>query len=116
LADRSKDMKGTIKDLLKVSGVHGYVLATQKNIQIKLPSLHKFANAKDRIKLLYEELAQAKKRPGNIIEVFLDDIVLTIFMNGMTMLMILSSPHVNLALVRMTGKLVIANIVKEMSS
>lgn len=106
-------MKGTIKDLLKISGVQGYALATRKNVQIKLPSMHLFANAKDRIKLLYDHLAQERKRPGNIIEIFLEDMVLTIFMSGTTMLMVLSSPKVNPALLRITGKLVIANIVKE---
>lgn len=107
-------MKGTIKDLLKVSGVQGYILASRKNIQIKLPSKHRLAGAKDRIKLLYDDLVHSKKRPGNTIELFLDDMVMTIFVSGMTMLMVLSSAQVNLALVRMTGKLVIANIAKEM--
>lgn len=107
-------MKGTIKDLLKVSGVQGYIIASHKNIQIKLPSMHRLAGAKDRIKLLYDDLMQAKKRPGNTIEVFLDDMVMTIFISGTTMLIVLSSALVNLALVRMTGKLVVANIMKEM--
>jgi hypothetical protein len=108
-------MKGTIKDLIKLSGVQGYIVANQKSIQMKLPSMHRFAGSKDRIKQLYEDLVQTKKRPGNIVEIFLDDMVLTIFINGMIMLVVLSSPRVNLALVRMTGKLVIANIVKEMN-
>lgn len=107
-------MKGTIKDLLKVTGVQGYVIANQKSIQIKLPSKHRFANAKGNIQKLYDSLALSQKRPGNIVEVFLDDMILTIFISGQNMLMILSSPRVNLALVRMTGKLVIANIAKEM--
>lgn len=106
-------MKGTIKDLLKVSGVQGYIVANQKNIQVKLPSMHRLAGSRDRIKLLYDDLVQAKARPGNTIEVFLDDMVMTIFINGTTMLIVLSSAVVNLALVRMTGKLVIANIAKE---
>lgn len=107
-------MKGTIKDLLKISGVQGYIIASQKNVQIKLPSAHRFSGAKDRIKLLYDDLIQSQKRPGNTIEIFLDDLTLTVFINGMIMLMVLSSPRTNLALVRMTGKLVIANIAKEL--
>jgi hypothetical protein len=106
-------MKGTIKDLLKVSGVQGYIIANQKGIQIKLPSMHRLSGAKDRIKILYDDLVGAKKRPGNTVEVFLDDMVMTIFVSGTTMLIVLSNALVNLALVRMTGKLVVANIVKE---
>ncbi len=82
-------------------------------MQIKLPSKHRFAGAKKQIKLLYEDLMQTPKRPGNTMEIFFDDLVLTVFTNGITMLMVLSSTRVNLALVRMTGKLVIANLVKE---
>jgi hypothetical protein len=107
------NMKGTIKDLLKVSGVHGYIIAREKNIQIKLPSKHKFADAKNTIRSLYENLVPQKNRPGNVVEIFLEDMVLTIFISGMTMLMVMSSMRVNHALLRMTGKLVLANIVKE---
>ncbi|HOO37887.1 MAG TPA: hypothetical protein PLU81_02450 [Deltaproteobacteria bacterium] len=106
-------MKGTIKDLLKVSGVHGYIIAREKNIQIKLPSRHKFSGAKNNIKSLYDSLVPVKDRPGNVVEIFLEDMVLTIFISGMTMLMVMSSLRVNLALLRMTGKLVLANLVKE---
>jgi hypothetical protein len=111
--DRAINMKGTIKDLLKISGVHGYAIARDKNMQIKLPSKHRFAGAKNQIKLLYDGLVQAPKRPGNTMEIFFEDLVLTVFLSGMTMLMVLSSTRVNLALVRMTGKLVIANLAKE---
>lgn len=111
--DRAINMKGTIKDILKISGVHGYVLARDKTMQIKLPSKHRFAGAKKQIKLLYDDLIQARKRPGNTMEIFFEDLVLTIFTSGMTMLMVLSSTRVNLALVRMTGKLAIANLAKE---
>ena len=107
------NMKGTIKDLLKVSGVHGYIIAREKNIQIKLPSKHKFSGAKSHISLLYESLVPVKDRPGNVVEIYLEDMVLTIFISGITMLMVMSSMRVNLSLLRMTGKLVLANIVKE---
>jgi hypothetical protein len=107
-------MKGTIKDLLKVSGVHGYVIAGPKGIQIKLPSKHLLAGAKDRFKIIYDNLVQAPKRPGNTVEVIWEDMVLTIFVNGSAALMVISGNNVNMALVRMTGKLVMANIVKEL--
>jgi hypothetical protein len=107
-------MKGTIKDLLKVSGVHGYVIAGPKGIQIKLPSKHRLAGEKARFKVIYDDLAQDWKRPGNTVEVLWEDLVLTIFVNGSAVLMVVSSHNVNLALVRMTGKLVMANIVKEL--
>ncbi len=106
-------MKGTVKDLLKISGVHGYAIVRDRNMQIKLPSKHRFAGAKNQIKILYDDLMQAQKRPGNTIEIYLEDLVLTVFISGITMLMVLSSTRVNLALVRMTGKLVIANLAKE---
>ncbi len=106
-------MKGTIKDLLKVSGVHGYAIVREKNVQIKLPSKHKFSGAKNNIKMLYDSLVSARNRPGNVVEIFLEDMVLTIFISGLTMMMVMSSTRVNLALLRMTGKLVLANIAKE---
>jgi hypothetical protein len=112
-SDRSRDMKGTIKDLLKVPGVDGYVIASPKSILIKLPSKHRLAGAKDRIKTIYNDLAQPGKRPGSTVEVIWEDLVLTIFLNGAVALMVVSSHSVNLALVRMTGKLVMANILKE---
>ena len=37
-------MNGSIKDLLKIPGVHGYVIAKGKNIQIKLPSFRSFSD------------------------------------------------------------------------
>mgnify|MGYP001176588753 CR=1 FL=1 len=112
-ADRTCSMKGTVKDLLKVSGVHGYALVRDKSIQIKLPSKHRFSGAKDSIMRLYQNIVPVQKRPGNIVEIYLEDMVLTMFVSGITMLMVISSTRVNLALLRMTGKLVIANMTKE---
>jgi hypothetical protein len=43
----------------------------------------------------------------------LDDVLLTVFLSGRTMLMVLSSLRVNQALLRMTGKLIIANMSRE---
>ena len=106
-------MKGTIKDLLQIPGVHGYIIAQGKNMQIKLPAKHKFSGAKDSIMLLYQDLMDEKNRPGNTVEILLDDLVLTVFLSGTTMLMVSSSLRANQALLRMTGKLIISNMAKE---
>ena len=106
-------MKGTIKDLLQIPGVQGYVIAQGKNIQIKLPVKHKFSAAKEQLLVLYTDLANNGKRPGNTVEIILEDTLLTAFFTGVTMLMVISSLQVNQALLRMTGKLIIANMAKE---
>lgn len=106
-------MKGSIKDLLQIPGVHGYITVQGKTMQIKLPSKHNFSGAKDRIVLLYKELLENNNRPGNTVEIMLDDSLLTIFITGKIMLMVLSSLSTNQALLRMTGKLIIANMHKE---
>jgi hypothetical protein len=106
-------MKGSIKDLLQIPGVQGYITVQGKSMQIKLPSKHKFSNAKDRLWLLYKELIETRERPGNTVEILLDDMLLTIFLTGTTMLMVLSSLRTNQALLRMTGKLIISNMHKE---
>lgn len=106
-------MKGTIKDLLQIPGVQGYVIAQGKSIQIKLPAKHKFAAAKEQLMILYNDLLLNEKRPGNTVEILLEDVLLTAFLSGGTMLMVISSLRVNQALLRMTGKLIISNMVKE---
>jgi hypothetical protein len=106
-------MKGSIKDLLQISGVHGYIIVQGKSMQIKLPSKHKFSGARDRLWPLYKALTDGDQRPGNTVEIFLDDMLITVFLAGSTMLMVLSSLLVNHALLRMTGKLIIANMNKE---
>ncbi|MGD0819631.1 MAG: hypothetical protein ACLQDF_12120 [Desulfomonilia bacterium] len=82
-------------------------------MQIKLPGKHKFSGAKDRLMILYKDLISDNDRPGNTVEILLDDVLLTVFLSGSTMLMVLSSLRVNQALLRMTGKLIIANMSKE---
>lgn len=82
-------------------------------MQIKLPGKHKFSGAKDRFMILYKDLISDNDRPGNTVEILLDDVLLTVFLSGSTMLMVLSSLRVNQALLRMTGKLIIANMSKE---
>ena len=106
-------MKGSIKDLLQIPGVQGYIIGQGKGMQIKLPAKHKFSGAKDRLMILYKDLISDNGRPGNTIEILLDDVLLTVFLSGSTMLMVLSSLRVNQALLRMTGKLIIANMSKE---
>jgi hypothetical protein len=63
--------------------------------------------------ILYKDLISDNDRPGNTVEILLDDVLLTVFLSGSTMLMVLSSLRVNQALLRMTGKLIIANMSKE---
>ena len=106
-------MKGSIKDLLQIPGVQGYIMGQGKGMQIKLPGKHKFSGAKDRLMILYNDLISDNDRPGNTVEILLDDVLLTVFLSGSTMLMVLSSLRVNQALLRMTGKLIIANMSKE---
>ncbi len=112
-ADRAIDMKGAIKDLLQIPGVQGYIIAQGKSMQIKLPSKNKFSGAKDKLWLLYHDLIGDNCRPGNTVEILLDDVLLTVFLSGDTMLMVVSSLRANQALLRMTGKLIIANMTKE---
>jgi hypothetical protein len=106
-------MKGTIKDLLQIPGVQGYITVQGKTMQIKLPAKHTFTGAKDRIWLLYKDLMEHDSRPGNTVEIMLDDMLTTIFITGNLMLIVLSSLRANQALLRMTGKLIIANMQKE---
>ena len=106
-------MKGSIKDLLQIPGVQGYIIGQEKGMQIKLPSKHKFSGAKDSLMILYKDLISDNDRPGNTVEILLDDVLLTVFLSGRTMLMVLSSLRVNQALLRMTGKLIIANMSRE---
>ncbi|HDP25480.1 MAG TPA: hypothetical protein ENN34_08540 [Deltaproteobacteria bacterium] len=106
-------MKKSIKDLLKIPGVHGYVISQDKRVQIKLPSKHPFAGAKEQFQELYAALALTQQRPGNIVEIFLEDLTLTVFPNTDRMLTVVSSSQVNQAFVRMTGKLLIADMNKE---
>lgn len=106
-------MKGSIKDLLQIPGVQGYIIAQGKSMQIKLPSKNKFSGAKERLMLLYHDLTGDSNRPGNTVEILLDDVLLTAFLSGSTMLMVVSGLRTNQALLRMTGKLIIANMAKE---
>lgn len=106
-------MKGTIKDLLQIPGVQGYIIAQDNSVQIKLPAKHRFASAKEQMILLYNDLVRNDQRPGNTVEILLKDLLLTAFISGGTMLLVISSLQVNQALLRMTGRLIIANMLKE---
>ena len=106
-------MKKSIKDLLKIPGVHGFVLTHDNKVQIKLPSKHPFTAGKEQFQRLYSVLNSSQQRPGNVVEVFLEDLTLTMFLNGRMILTVVSSPQVNHAFVRMTGKLLVAQLSKE---
>lgn len=106
-------MNASIKDLLKIEGVHGYALVDAKSAQIKLPSKHRLADGKRFFINLRRQLLEESDRPGNVIEVYLDDMILTIFLARATMLATVSSRRTNQALLRMTGKLVTANLTKD---
>jgi hypothetical protein len=106
-------MNGTIKDLLNIAGVQGYIIASGKNLLIKVPSRPGLSASKERLMDLYRELIEEDKRPGNTIEIYMEDAIITIFISGTNMLMVVSQCSTNMALLRMTGKLVVANIVKE---
>ena len=106
-------MSASIKDLLKIEGVHGYAVVDAKAAQIKLPSRHPLASAKNFFGNLRRQLLEESDRPGSVIEIYLDDMVLTTFINRNTMLTAVSSRRTNLALVRMTGKLVSAALSRD---
>lgn len=105
-------MKGSIKDLLNIKGVEGYIIATGKNIRIKVPSKHQLQDGKKHIRDLYKEVMKDEERPSNIIEIYLEDALFTIFISESTMMIVLSQKETNPAVLRMTGKLVIAGIAK----
>jgi hypothetical protein len=106
-------MKGTTKDLLQIPGVQGFAVVDGKGVYLKLPSRHPFSHSKDRFMRLYEELSIKGARPGNTAEILLDNMLFTLFFSGPTMLAVLSDPEVNQALLRMTGRVIIANMVKD---
>lgn len=100
---------------MQIPGVHGYIVVQGKAMQIKLPSKHRFSGAKDRLWLLYRCLTENHQRPGNTVEILLDDMSLTFFLAGSTMLMVVSDLRANQALLRMMGKLIISHMDKENS-
>ena len=106
-------MKGKIKDLLKISGVRGYAIANRRKIQIKIPVEYRSSDLKERIKNLYSDINKNEKKPGDVIEVYMEDLVITIFLNKVLMMMVISDKTTNLNLLRIIGKLVIANIAKD---
>ncbi|MEA2101916.1 MAG: hypothetical protein U9P80_05000 [Thermodesulfobacteriota bacterium] len=106
-------MKGTIKELLKAPGVQGYVIIRPKGIQIKLPAKYRVTDAKKRLRNFYDGLMDRDDLPGNILELYTDNMVIVSCISRNTMLMVFSSRTTNMAILRMTGKLVLANIIKE---
>jgi len=105
-------MKGTIKDILNIQGVQGYIIAGNSNIQIKLPSKFNISDSKDRISRLVADISKEKNIPGGIIEIFTNDLTLVVFCSSLPVLIVITSNVASLPLVRITGKLVYANILK----
>ncbi|OPZ59203.1 MAG: hypothetical protein BWY87_01120 [Deltaproteobacteria bacterium ADurb.Bin510] len=106
-------MNASIKDLLKIDGVHGYALVDSKGAQIKLPSKHRLCASKAFFTGLRRQLLEESDRPGSVIEIYLEDMILTVFLARSTMLATVSSRRTNLAMLRMTGKLVTASLTKD---
>lgn len=106
-------MNASIKDLLKIEGVHGYALVDARSVQIKLPSRHRLADNKAFFANLRRQLYEESDRPGSVVEIYLEDMILTAFLSSTTMLTTVASRRTNLALLRMTGKLVTASLTKD---
>jgi hypothetical protein len=108
-------MKVTIKDLLNITGVQGYILAGRKNIQVKLPSKFNITSIKEHIPKMYKDLMDEKNEPGNIIEIFTLEIAVIVFCSAMPLLIVVTNNAANIPLIRITGKLVHANLIKEVA-
>jgi hypothetical protein len=108
-------MKGTIKDLLNIPGVQGYILAEMNNIQIKLPAKFNISNAKEHILKMYKDLVNEKNKPGNIIEIFTLGMAVIVFCSATPLLMVVTNNTANISLIRIKGKLVYANLIKEVT-
>jgi len=107
-------MKGsTTKDLMQIPGVQGYAVVDDKSVQIRLPSKHPLASDRERFRRIRRDLAGDGPRLGHTIEIILDDMMMTLFLSGGLMLAVMSSLRVNQALLRMTGRLVLAGMVRE---
>lgn len=106
-------MKGSIKDILGIPGVHGYILAAKDNIQVKLPSRFELKDSKNRIGKLFNDIIQGKDFAGNLIEIYAYDMSIVIFCSSEPILAIIASNTAPLSLIRITGKLVYAGITGE---
>lgn len=98
---------------MQIPGVQGYAVLDDRSVQIKLPSKHPFASAKERFRRLYESLAGQGSRVGHTVEILLEEMLITVFMTGPLMLVVMSGIKVNQALLRMTGRLVIAGMASD---
>ena len=106
-------MKATIKDLLNIPGVQGYILAEINNIQIKLPAKFNITNAKEHIQQMYKDILNEKNKPGNIIEIFTLGMAVIVFCSAKSILIVVTNNTSNIPLIRIKGKLVYANLIKE---
>ncbi len=105
-------MEGTIKELLRIPGVRGYAIVTAKKMRIKFPVEYKSRDLKDRFKQLYDDVMDGDKRPGDIVEVCMEDMDITMFINKDLMFLVLSNKITNNTLLRMMGRLISARTVK----
>ena len=108
-------MKGTIKDLLNIPGVQGYILAGKNNIQVKLPAKFNITSAKEHIPKMYKDILNEKNKPGNIIEIFSLGMAVIVFCSAMPLLIVVTNNTANIPLIRIKGKLVYANLIKEVT-
>jgi hypothetical protein len=108
-------MKRTIKDLLNIPGVVCYILAEIDNIQIKLQAKFNITSAKEHISKMYRDLLNEKNKPGNIIEIFTLGIAVMAFCSAAPLLKEVTNNTANIPLMRIKGKLVYANLLKEVT-
>lgn len=113
IADMLYVMKGTIKDLLNIPGVLGYIFAGKKDIQIKLPGKINTAAAKENIAGMFSNLMNEKTKPGNIIEISTPEMAVIIFCSTAPYLMVVTDNPANIPIIRIKGKLAHANLIKE---
>ncbi|HDM32663.1 MAG TPA: hypothetical protein ENG28_02655 [Deltaproteobacteria bacterium] len=105
-------MEGTIKELLKIPGVRGYAIVTPKKMRIKFPLEYKSRELKDRFRELYNDIMGGGKDTVDIVEVCMEDMDITMFVNKDLVFMVVSNKIANNTLLRMMGRLISAKLVK----
>jgi hypothetical protein len=112
-ADTLFCMKGAIKDLLNIPGVQGYILAEMNNIQIKLPAKFNTLSAKEHISKMHKDILNQKNKPCNIIEIFTSGMAVIVFCSATPILIVVTDNTAGIPIIRIKGKLVHADLVKE---
>jgi hypothetical protein len=106
-------MKGSIKEVLNIPGVQGYIVAGRNGVQVKLPSKFSIPDARERFTRLLNDLADDRNRPNSLIEIFTGSMAVVIFCSASPVLIVVTSNIANLPLIRIRGKLAHLNMVKE---